>query len=320
MPIVEVKPPDNSAVPAGQQVDLVVTVRHDVTPPPLTPTTIPARLVVDVVTVDNETLLWKDDYFTMYCNTDWQRHYSFVMPGKQVLVGVWFYVAHQGRYDQVEDTKILRYFPVTATPVPPPAPYQPRAHIVSIEPPDGTVIGPEVKAVSARVTVKAETEACYYLVLDASTRDGEYLNGTEAHLCLKPGEERTVSIWFTMPQKIVILTAKLYASDMVTLLDQKQSTLIYTGGPSPTPTPTPTPTPIPTPWTPTPTPTPWIPTPTPVYPTPTPVPTQTPVTTPTPAPAPAPTWLEVALMASIAAATLATGLAVGTMLLGQKQK
>jgi hypothetical protein len=309
MPVVSINPPDGAAVPVGQQVDLVVTVRHDITPPPPTPTTIPARLVVDVVTVDNETLLWRDDYFTMYCNTDWQRRYSFVMPGKQVLVGVWFYVARQGRYDQAEDAKVLRYFPVTGTPVPPPAPYQPRARIVSLEPPDGTVIGLEVKTVAARATVKAETEACYYLVLDASTLDGEHLNGTEVRLCLKPGEERTASIWFTMPQKVVVVTARLYAPDRVTLLDQKQSTIIYRGAPTPTPAPAPTPTPAP-PAAPTPTPTP-SPTPTPA---PAPTPTSTPAPAPPPAQAPAPAWMEAALLTSVTLAALAAGVAVGAAL------
>jgi hypothetical protein len=300
MPIVEVNPPDNTAVPVNQTVDLAVTLYE--TGPVYA--SINARLVVDVITETNKELLYKDEYFTMPANTNWERHYSFTMPNEKVIIGLWFYTYQYGQW-QNKDTKYIRLMPTTGTPIPPPT--QPKAHIVSIEPPDRSTVQ-AFSTVTAKCTIQADTAGAYYLVFDAKTQDGEYINGTSLRFDMNAGDTRTASFWFTMPQKTVILTAKLYASDMVTLLDQKQSTLIYTGGPSPTPTPTPTP------WTPTPTPTPWIPTPTPVYPTPTPVPTQTPVTTPTPAPAPAPTWLEAVLITSIAAATLATGLAVGTML------
>lgn len=309
MPIVEVNPPDNTAVPANQTVDLAVTL-YESGP---TYASINARLVVDVITETNKELLYKDEYFTMPANTNWERHYSFKMPNEKVIIGLWFYTYQYGQW-QNKDTKYIRLMPTTGTPIPPPT--QPKAHIVSIEPPDRSTIQAN-STVTAKCTIQADSAGVYYLVFDAKTQDGEYINGTSLRFDMNTGDTRTAQFWFTMPQKTVILTAKLYTSDMVTLLDQKQSTLIYTGGPSPPPTPTSTPTPpppTPTPWVPTPTPTPWIPTPTPVYPTPTPAPTQAPVTTPTPAPAPAPAWLEVALITSIAAATLATGLAVGTML------
>jgi hypothetical protein len=309
MPIVEVNPPDNTAVPVNQTVDLAVTL-YEAGP---VYASINARLVVDVITETNKELLYKDDYFTMPASTDWERHYSFTMPNEKVIIGLWFYTYQYGQW-QNKDTKYIRLMPTTGTPIPPPT--QPKAHIVSIEPPDRSTIQAN-STVTAKCTIQADTAGTYYLVFDAKTQDGEYINGTSLRFNMNTGDTRTATFWFTMPQKTVILTAKLYTSDMVTLLDQKQSTLIYTGGPSPPPTPTqPT---IPTQPTQPTTPTqPTIPTqPTqPTTPTQPTIPTQpTQPTTPTQqAQAQAPTWLEVALITSIAAATLATGLAVGTML------